>query len=993
MYFFMNILQFFLLASALEKTALVIGKLHVAIVHFPIALLVIASALELVAWIKKTPNSIVYPLLRLGAISAVFAIAFGFLNAEFQEFYGELEDVFANHRNTGILVGIVAVAALFLGNSEEKRLKKPYRILTILAGLPVIVSAHYGGKLVHGVDYYSEAFKNTPFESFFAVSKAPTTLNDPVAISKLEESFPPKMEEVSFETEVKPIFQETCGNCHLGGKDKGDYKMDSLELLLKGGESGVPAVIPGKSKESYLIHLVAALNPSKVMPNKGRKLTAEEVSVLRAWIDQGAKWEGSHELVQFTKARYEPRSLDAPNSSYPNPIDRFIDAYWKANSITPPKLLDDAKFYRKLSYDLIGIPPTPKELLEFVSSKEPNKREQLIDTLLSRDVDYAVHWLSYWNDLLRNGYTGPGFLHGGRKEFTGFLFRSLLENKPFDQFAKDLVTGESGSGGFIKGVLWWEKNEAINPNEHPAMQAAQNIGQVFMGVNVKCASCHNSFTDAWKLEDAYGLANVYADFALEVNECNRPTGEFTKARFLIPELGEINSPLTDKLKETISSVKMQKIKDTAKLRAEIKAIQTARKERMSKLASLMTSKDNGRFSRTIVNRYWAYFMGRGLVEPIDEMDTESWNQDLLDYLANYFVENNYDTKKLFKLIASSLVYQSISTPSKATYNPKDLFYGPVVKRLSAEQFLDTLNHTANRTPEISTEEGDRIVRLAQRNLKDSILFSKEFLNKEAPHEIKVDLNGAKSVILAVVPNHKVLSRLEALAKVHKEVAKSEQIRRSIDKTVGSSIDKREQLETLHEELGSKLEHAVWSGLVFERNGKPVSLEPTHFVAENNDLSFGKSVTINGKKGSPGLSGLPGYFVKFNTEGADTLKALIGLDKSASEFESKYQFVVLRDFPLRAAFLHDTELLNSLGRPKRDQVVTRRDSTPTVIEALTLTVNSEFNSLIDEVSKRDLTTRDLFLTLLSREPTDEEAKLPPNPDLIWSLVLLPEFQLL
>lgn len=989
----MNILQFFLLTSALEKTALVFGKLHVVVVHFPIALLVIASILELVSWIKKNPNPTAYILLRLGAISAVFAIIFGFLNAEFQEFYGELEDAFVNHRNTGILVGVVAVAALFLGSSEEKRLKKPYRVLTILAGLPVIVTAHYGGKLVHGVDYYYEAFKDTPFESFFAGSKTPTTINDPVAISKLEEFFPSLMEKVSFETQIRPIFQENCGNCHLGGKDKGDYKMDSLELLLKGGKSGVPAVIPGKSKDSYLIHLVAALNPSKVMPNKGRRLTAEEVSVLRAWIDQGAKWEGSHELVQFTKARFEPRSIETPESSYPNPIDRFIDTYWKANSITPPKLLDDAKFYRKVSYDLIGLPPTPNELLEFVSSNEPDKRQKLIDELLSRNVDYAVHWLSYWNDLLRNGYTGPGFLHGGRKEFTGFLFKSLLENKPFDQFARDIVTGEEGSGGFIKGVLWWEKNEAVNPNEHPAMQAAQNIGQVFMGVNVKCASCHNSFTDAWRLEDAYGLANVYADFALEINECNRPTGEFTKARFLIPELGEINSPLTDSLKETIASIKMQKIKDTSKLRGEVKAIQSARKERMTRLADLMTSERNGRFSRTIVNRYWAYLMGRGLVEPIDEMDTEPWNQDLLDYLANYFVQNNYDVKKLLKLITSSFVYQSISTPSKDKYNPKDLFYGPVVKRLSAEQFLDTLNSTANRTPDISTNEGDRVVRLAQRNLKDTILFSHEFLNKDEPLQVNINLNGAKSIILAVVPNHKVLSRLEALAKVHKQVEKAEQVRKSIDKTVGSSEDKREKKDRLQQELGGRLEHAVWSNLVFEKSGNPVQIEPTYLVAENNDITFGKQVILNGKGAKRGLSGLPSYFVKFNTDGVETLKALIGLDKRAPEFQSKYQFIVLKDFPLRAAFLHDTELLNSLGRPKRDQVVTRRDSTPTVIEALTLTVNHDFNNLIEEISKKNLTTRDLFLTLLSREPTEDEAKLPPSSDLIWSLVLLPEFQLL
>ena len=129
----------------------------------------------------------------------------------------------------------------------------------------------------------------------------------------------------------------------------------------------------------------------------------------------------------------------------------------------------------------------------------------------------------------------------------------------------------------------------VNASQKPPMQAAQHISQIFMGVNLKCASCHDSFINDWSLSDAYALASVYADKPLELVQCDKPTGEISGVRFIHPELGAID-PKADRAK------------------------------RIEQLAKAVTSPGNGRLSRTIVNRLWARFLGRGLVEPVDEME-------------------------------------------------------------------------------------------------------------------------------------------------------------------------------------------------------------------------------------------------------------------------------------------------------------------------------------------------------------------------------------
>jgi len=192
------------------------------------------------------------------------------------------------------------------------------------------------------------------------------------------------------------------------------------------------------------------------------------------------------------------------------------------------------------------------------------------------------------------------------------------------------------------------------------LQFAQNIGQVFFGANLKCASCHDSFIDDWKLDDAYGMAGIIADKPLPVHRCDKPTGKTAATKFLFPELGTIDA-------------------------TQPKA------KRLERLAELTTHADNGRFTRTIANRIWHRLMGHGIVHPVDMMGDKPWSEDLLDYLGVYLADNGYDLKKLMEHIASSRIYQSRAVPITAEMASDDyVFRGPELKRLTAEQFIDAV---------------------------------------------------------------------------------------------------------------------------------------------------------------------------------------------------------------------------------------------------------------------------------------------------------------
>jgi mono/diheme cytochrome c family protein len=468
---------------------------------------------------------------------------------------------------------------------------------------------------------------------------------------------PPAARTVDFSKEIKPILEARCVNCHGHGRDKGGFQIDSRETLLKGGSSGA-AVVSGKSAESLMIELVMGFDPDSVMPQKGTKLTREQIALLRAWIDQGAKWDAGVTFAKAEPANLKPRRPELPARSRKtgHPVDRLLEPYFAAHKIKPGKLVDDRLFARRVWLDVVGLLPPPEELDEFVADKSHDKRTQLVRRLLADNENYALHWLTFWNDLLRNDYKGTGYIDGGRKQITQWLFTALETNKPYDQFVAELVNPTPASEGFTRGIVW---RGVVNSSQTPQMQAAQNISQVFMGVNLKCASCHDSFINDWRLADAYGLASVFADGPLEMVHCDKPTGKLASPAFIYPQLGALV--------------------DT-----------TNRAERVEQLARLITQREDGRLTRTLVNRFWQKFFGRGLVEPLDDMEKPAWNVDLLDWLAEDFADHGYDVKRLIEVLLTSQAYQlpAVAVPEEA--KGEFVFQGPLVRRLSAEQFRDAV---------------------------------------------------------------------------------------------------------------------------------------------------------------------------------------------------------------------------------------------------------------------------------------------------------------
>ncbi|MCB0331556.1 MAG: DUF1549 domain-containing protein, partial [Bdellovibrionales bacterium] len=544
------------LELVVPRLELFTGKLHPALVHFPLALLLSAILIEGYITVRdgfrgrnKRPHLVAGFCICFGALGAFVAAVSGWMNAANQEFFGSLVSVLFWHRWLGVFVAALSIfgallyfasARLSLDSFSQRNALRFY-LLSLFLVTPLLgVGAHFGGVMVHGEDYFAEVFELPNNESSL---RASANLNDSSSahvVSPVEiESLPlPVGRKVDFSKDVFPILKRSCFKCHGGGREKGKYRIDDRDSFISSGKHG-PSVVPGDSGQSNVVHLIAGLIPDNVMPEKGRRLTDNEVSILRAWIDQGLPWGDGSDANFSARTTLKLAQVTIPEKTkeLKNPIDRLLTPYFKKHKVTFPNTVTDRVFARRVYLDVVGLIPTPQQLDAFLASNSPSKREELVDDLLKQDAAYADYWLAYWNDLLRNDYSGPGFLNNNRKQITSWLRRALIKNTPYDRMVTSLVAPNSRSDGFLKGIVW---SGDIGITEQPAIQAAQNIGQVFLGVNLKCATCHDSFTDEWTMEDTYGIANVYAKEPLEIHECEVPTGKIVQPGFLFPSLGKID---------------------------------------------------------------------------------------------------------------------------------------------------------------------------------------------------------------------------------------------------------------------------------------------------------------------------------------------------------------------------------------------------------------------------------------------------------------------
>ncbi|MDA0657391.1 MAG: DUF1549 domain-containing protein [Planctomycetota bacterium] len=496
---------------------------------------------------------------------------------------------------------------------------------------------------------------------------------------------------IDFAHDVVPILNRHCVACHGGKEAKGGFSMNTRELVLEA------EVVDLKQPEhSRLLQLILSSDPESQMPPKEvERLSPADVSVLQQWVEAGLPWESGY---SFAGRAYEPPlaprrpALPPVVDGRDNPVDRILDAYLVEQHQTRPTPIDDQQFLRRVYLDVVGILPPPERVTAFVAEPASDKRSKLIDELLNNREGYATHWLTFWNDLLRNAYSGTGFIDGGRKQMTQWLYHALYTNLSYDEFVRQIVVASNNSEGFIKGIKW---RGTVNASQMQEIQFAQNVSQVFLGINMKCASCHDSFIDRWTLKETYGLAAAYSQQPLEIHRCDKAQGTQAVAAWIFPELGRIDP----------------------------EAPQPAR---MKQIASLMTHPQNGRLTRTLVNRLWHRLFGRGIVHPVDAMHTEPWSVDLLDYLAVYLADQSYDIKQVLRLILNSAAYQShaiasTSDPETGTF----VFGGPIARRLTAEQFVDAVRSITGVWPQPDLGMFQRDGRDQHGQLRDVLLAISE----------------------------------------------------------------------------------------------------------------------------------------------------------------------------------------------------------------------------------------------------------------------------
>ncbi|MGD1978104.1 MAG: DUF1549 domain-containing protein [Akkermansiaceae bacterium] len=749
---------------------------------------------------------------------------------------------------------------------------------------------------------------------------------------------------VDFVHEVLPILRDNCVKCHSNGKYKGGLSLETREALLDS-----ETVEVGKANESLFIEVLTAEDEDERMPHDADPLPASQIAILTAWVNEGLAWEKGFTFKKKTwKAPLAHRRVSLPPAleKGENPIDRMTRVYFEKNKVQPPEPISDARFLRRASLDLLGLLPSLQELEAFATSRDPNKRTDKIEELLSRDIDYADHWMTFWNDLLRNDYAGTGFIDGGRSQITGWLYDSLKSNKPYDQFVRELLNPTKQSEGFIKGIKW---RGNVNASQVQEIQFAQNVSQVFFGENMKCASCHDSFIDDWKLEDAYGMAAIIAGKPLEMYRCDKPTGEKMNARFLFAELGEIdpNAP---------------------------------RDKRLQRAAELATAPGNGRLARTIVNRLWARLMGRGLVEPVDMMGNRPWSEDILDYLAHDLATHQYDLKRTLALIVGSKTYQSATVaPSKASDDY--VFEGPVAKRMTAEQFIDAVWGITETAPSRIDAKVDRTAGKKVEGKSQGVVGEWIWTATNARpagekvtfvREVKLPPQATGRIVITCDNEYVLMVN-------------------------GREVGRDSNWEDVEAYDLSKVLKAGRN--VFEVQARNLGSGP-NAAALFAQLEF---IDQEGRK----------VVVSTDSKWKANGKTAVSHRNKLWESRVKPQILEhLNQKPgrvrqVRASLVKSTLLMRALGRPNREQVVTTRPAELTTLQALELNNGDEFTSYLNRGAARlakvdDLAVEHLYLQTLSRRPTSAEMAVAKEiigekmtteraADLLWTILMLPDFQ--
>ncbi len=406
-------------------------------------------------------------------------------------------------------------------------------------------------------------------------------------------------------------------------------------------------------------------------------------------------------------------------------IDRLVAAKLHKMQIDPSGLADDATFLRRLFLDTIGTLPKPDEVRAFLADARDDKRRRAIDAVLSRD-EYADYWTLQWADVLLVNRDKLG--DRGAFEFHRWLRDQFARNRPYNEWVRELIVAsgrsdEHGPVNFYRAVRTPE-------------QLAESVSQAFLGVRVQCAQCHHHPFEKWSQSDFYGMAGFFN--GLE----RKPVRTASDAKIeLVYHAGyrETRMPLTEQLVMTkpldgwVARPESSKgVDNRDRLAANATPFDDSGRatpdlavgDPRSYLADWLTDPSNPWFARLVANRLWKHFLGRGLVEPEDDLRSTNpaTNEPLLDWLAEQVVENRYDLKAVMRLILNSRVYQLTADPNDTNRADEQNFSHHYVRRIPAEVLLDAISEVTG-TPELfpGRPRGTRAIELWDNRLPSYFL--------------------------------------------------------------------------------------------------------------------------------------------------------------------------------------------------------------------------------------------------------------------------------
>jgi hypothetical protein len=359
------------------------------------------------------------------------------------------------------------------------------------------------------------------------------------ASSGAEPRLPPAAaRRVDFVKDVRPLFAASCYSCHGDKKHKGDLRLDRKTSALGNG-----AIVPGKSADSPLIQRVAGLDPDQKMPPKGPGLTADQVGILRAWIDQGAVWPDDADSDRARHWAYQPLKNPLPpavkHRDWPRtPIDAFVLSGLEAKGLTPSPPADRRTLIRRVTFDLIGLPPTPAEIDAFLADSSPDAYEKVVDRLLA-SPHYGERWARHWMDVIHFAET-----HGHDQDvprdnawpYRDYLIHSFNDDKPYARFVEEQISGDIlypndpqaiVATGFLAAGPWDESSLRDIREDTLDRKVGQYLDRddmvttvmsTFVSVTVHCARCHNHKFDPISQRDYYGLQAVFAG----IDRADRP---------------------------------------------------------------------------------------------------------------------------------------------------------------------------------------------------------------------------------------------------------------------------------------------------------------------------------------------------------------------------------------------------------------------------------------------------------------------------------------